>query len=64
MPKQEKQTEEVKINFEEKLQNNIKQLEKMIDKCSRELQQYVGALDYAKWTYQEYLKELEEKQKE
>lgn len=55
----EKQATESKIPFDQKLLNQIKQLEGLVEKSAKELQQYLGALDFAKVTYQEYMKEIE-----
>ena len=51
--------EEVKVTFDQKLLNNIKQLEQSIAKLSNDLQQSIGALEMARFNYQEYMKELQ-----
>jgi len=57
--------EEVKVvTFDQKLMENIKQLEQSVEKSAKELQQFIGALDYARYAYQEYMKELQPKEAE
>ena len=50
--------EEVKVTFDQKLMDNIKQLEQSVEKSAKELQQFIGALDYARYAYNEYMKEI------
>ena len=50
--KAEKQT------YEQKLISTIEELGKLIEKSAKEYQQYIGALDMAKYAYNEYMKEI------
>jgi len=51
--------EETKVTFDQKLLGNVKQLEQQVAKLANDLQQSIGALDYAKFAYQEYMKEIQ-----
>ncbi len=54
-----KQEEDVKVTYDQKLLNNIKQLERDVQETSKTLQQTLGALDYARYAYNEYMKEIQ-----
>lgn len=47
-----------KVTYDQKLMNNIKELEKNVQKSANETQQLLGALDYARFAYSEYMKEI------
>lgn len=59
MKKVENKQEEVKVTYDQKLMNNIKELEKSVQKSANETQQLLGALDYARFAYSEYMKEIQ-----
>jgi len=56
---EEVKTVEPKLAYDQKLLNNIKQLEKDVQETSKSLQQIIGALDYARYAYNEYMKEIQ-----
>ena len=56
--KVEKAEEDVQLTYDQKLLQNIKELERVVDKLSVDLQQHVGALHYAKMVYNDYMESI------